>query len=71
MQTMFSLAYFCSRAFPIDFLDASEASLEAPPMVYRAIAAMPVCKRMQMLNKRVRALPFFQRGVSAISARLH
>ena len=46
-----------------------EASLEAPLMVYRAIVEMPVGKRMQMLNKRVRALRFFQRGVSAIFAR--
>jgi len=68
---MFSLANCCSRAFSTDFLDASEASLEAPSMVYRALAAMPVRKHMQMLNKRVRALPFSQRGFSAISARLH
>jgi len=53
VQTMFSLANYCRRAFYTDFLDASEASLEAPPMVYRAIAGMPFCKRMQVLNKRV------------------
>ena len=71
MHTMFSLAYFCSRAFSTDFLTVSEVSLEAPPMMYRAIAAMPVCKRIQMLNKHAGALPFSQRDVSETSARLH
>jgi len=65
----FHLHTFVVEHFTPTFLGSSEASLEAPPMVYRAIAGMPLCRRMQMLNKQVRALPFSQRGVSAISAR--
>jgi len=57
---MFSLTYFCRHAFYTDFLDALEASLKAAPMMYLAVAGMLACKRMQMLNKHVRALQFSQ-----------
>ena len=69
MLTMVSRAYFCIRAVFTHFWDASETSLEAPPTVYRAVAGMLVCTRMHLFNKRVRALLYSQRGVSAISAR--
>jgi len=65
----FSRAKFCSRAVYTYFMYASEASLEEPPILYRALAGMPVCKRMQILNKRVRARLFSKRGFSSISAR--
>jgi len=37
VKTLFVPAYFCIRAFYTDFLDASEARLEAPPTVYRTM----------------------------------